>query len=167
MQRRLVLVRHAEAAAAPVDRDRPLTARGERQAGAVGAWLARNGVAPERVLVSPARRTLQSWDRIRVSLSSAPEPVVDERVYDNTVEGLLELLREADEEVQDVILVGHNPAVAQLVRVLDGGAGSEPARGKLAAGFPPASVALLDVGTPLAVLGPGGARLLDVVILGG
>jgi phosphohistidine phosphatase len=161
--RRLVLVRHAEAGAAVVDRDRPLTERGMRQAEAAGAWLARKGVVPDRVLVSPARRTLQTWDRVRVALPTAPERVVDERIYDNTVEGLFELVRETD-EVQGLVLVGHNPAVAQLVGVLDDGAGSEPARGRRVGGFPPASIALFDVGTPFSVLGPGSATLVDLVV---
>jgi phosphohistidine phosphatase len=161
--RRLVLVRHAEAGAAVVDRDRPLTERGMRQAEAAGAWLARKGVVPDRVLVSPARRTLQTWDRVRVALPTAPERVVDERIYDNTVEGLFELVRETDEDHQAVVLVGHNPAVAQLARVLDDGAGSERPVG----GFPPASIALFDVGTPFSVLCPGGATLVDLVVFQG
>jgi phosphohistidine phosphatase len=130
----------------------------------VGAWLARKGVVPHRVLVSPARRTLQTWDRVRASLPTAPERVVDERIYDNTVEGLIELLRETDDEQQTVVLVGHNPAVAQLARVLDDGAGSEPTRGGPVGGFPPASIALFDVGTPFSALGPGGATLVDLVV---
>jgi phosphohistidine phosphatase len=158
----LVLVRHAAAAAGPADRDRPLTAEGERQAGDIGAWLARRGVLPDLALVSPARRTLQTWDRLRAELPSAPDGVVDERIYDNTVDGLLELLREADHDVRSVVLVGHNPAVAHVAGVLDDGAGSEPARTRLAAGFPPASVALFEVGTPFADLAPGGATLVDV-----
>jgi phosphohistidine phosphatase len=164
VRRRLVLVRHAEAGAAPADRDRPLTGRGQRQADAVGEWLVRHGVVPHRVLVSPARRTLQTWDRVRAVLPTAPERVADERVYDNTVEGLVELLRETDDDVQAVVLIGHNPAVAQLVDVLDDAAGSEPGRGRPPGGFPPASIALLDVGTPFSDLGPGGATLVDLVV---
>ena len=94
VQRRLVLVRHAEAAAALIDRDRPLTARGDGRRS--GRRLARpQRVVPDRVLGSPARRTLQTWDRMRAALPSAAERVVDERIYDNAVDGLLGLLRDA------------------------------------------------------------------------
>jgi phosphohistidine phosphatase len=79
--RRLVLVRHAEAANAPLDRDRPLSPRGEQQADAVGSWLAQAGLVPDAVLISPARRTQQTWERIRAALEAAPEPDLDERLY--------------------------------------------------------------------------------------
>ena len=161
-RRRLVLVRHAEAGSALVDRDRPLTSRGERQATAVGEWLAQAGFVSGRVVVSPARRTLQTWDGMRAALSSAPERLVDERIYDNTVDGLVELVRETDDEVGTLVLVGHNPSVGTLAHVLDDGEGSETARRELTSGFPPASVAVFDVPVPFAELLPGGATLVDV-----
>jgi phosphohistidine phosphatase len=161
--RRLVLVRHAQAGDAASDRERPLTEHGQRQADAVGEQLARIGVAPDRVLVSPALRTRQTWERVRASLDCAPEPDVEERIYDNTLEGLFEVVREADEEVQTLLLVGHNPAVAEFASALDDGEGSEAARRALAGGFPPASVAVFDVDIQLAVLGPGGATLVDLL----
>src|SRR3954453_9424386 len=60
--RRLVLVRHAQAAQGEVDADRTLTERGARQAAAIGAWLAQTGLIPDRVVVSPARRAQQTWE---------------------------------------------------------------------------------------------------------
>ena len=161
--RRLVLVRHAQAGDAPTDRDRPLTDRGRQQAAAVGGWLAAAGIAPDRVLVSPARRALQTWDRLRMALDGAPEAQADERIYDNTVDGLVEVLRESGPDVRTVVLVGHNPAVGTLAHVLDDGEGSRPAREALAAGFPPASAAVFDVGMPFAGLDEGSATLVDLL----
>ena len=66
--RRLLLVRHAQAAAGPVDAERPLTKRGALHAAAIGSWLAQAGLVPDRVLVSPARRALQTWERANTSL---------------------------------------------------------------------------------------------------
>ena len=160
--RRLVLVRHAEAASALVDRDRPLSSRGERQAAAVGTWLAQRGLAPDRVAVSPARRTLQTWDGMRTALGAVPERVVEERIYDNTVDGLLDVVRETAEDVRTLVLVGHNPAVGTLAHLLDDGEGSREARARLDAGFPPASVAVFDVPASYAELVGGGAALVDV-----
>jgi phosphohistidine phosphatase len=165
--RRLVLVRHAQAGDAATDRDRPLTEHGQQQAAAVGEWLARTGIAPDRVLISPALRTRQTWERARAALACAPEPGVEERIYDNTVDGLVEVIRESPEDVQTLVLVAHNPAVGMLASELDDGEGSEPAQQTLAAGFPPASVALFGVATPFAVLGPGQATLLEVVVPAG
>jgi phosphohistidine phosphatase len=163
-RRRLVLIRHAQAGDAAIDLDRPLTERGQQQAAAVGEWLARTGIAPDRVLVSPALRARQTWERARAALACAPEPDVEERIYDNTVDGLVEVIRESPEDVQTLVLVAHNPAVGTLGSELDDGEGSEPAQQTLAAGFPPASVALFGVEAPFAVLGPGQATLLEVVV---
>ena len=68
--RRLLLIRHAQAGEGPVDADRPLTAAGEERALAIGVWLERAGVLPDRVLVSPARRAARTWEL--AGASSAP-----------------------------------------------------------------------------------------------
>jgi phosphohistidine phosphatase len=162
--RRLVLVRHAEAGLAPLDSDRPLTPRGERDAGALGGWLAGLGIAPDRVVVSPARRTRQTWDRARAALDGAPEAEFDERIYDNTVDGLFEIIRESDGDVGTLVVVGHNPAVGQLTSDLDDGAGDASAREEVGRGFPSGAVAVFDVDAPFAVLGPGGASLVEVLV---
>jgi phosphohistidine phosphatase len=159
---RLVLVRHAEAGLAPLDRDRPLTPRGEREAEAVGAWLAALGTAPDRVVVSPALRARQTWERARTALDRAPAAELDERVSENTVDGLLELVRESDQVVATLVVVGHNPAIGQLVHDLDDGDGNATARQEVGRRFPPGAVAVLDVATGFADLGPGGATLVDV-----
>ncbi|RFU22931.1 SixA phosphatase family protein [Geodermatophilus marinus] len=164
--RRLLLVRHAEAASAPVDADRPLTPRGERQAAAIGSWLAAAGLVPDRVLVSPARRALQTWERAAAALPAGAPPTVDGRVHDNTVEALLGAVRETGDDVRTLAVVGHNPSVGELVRVLDDGRGDPAARQDAAAGFPTGTVAVLEVGASFAATGPGGATLHEVAVPG-
>jgi phosphohistidine phosphatase len=159
--RRLLLVRHAKAADGPVDVDRPLTGKGKRQAEAIGPWLARTGWTPDRVLVSPARRAGQTWALAGASLTPVPPPVVDERIYDNTVESLLEVLRETPDEVRTVAVVGHNPSIGELASVLDDGQGSPAARRDVDAGFPAGGVAAFLLPTSFAAIGPGSATLSD------
>ena len=166
-QRRLVLVRHAQAADAPVDADRPLTGSGARRAAAIGAWLAAAGLSPDRVLVSPARRTVQTWEQASRSLPAALPPVVDERIYDNTVEGLLATFQETPAEVRLLVLVGHNPAVHELATVLDDREGDPAAGREVGAGFPTGGVAVFTLSTDFAALEPGTATLDDVAVPGG
>ena len=71
-------------------------------------------------------------------------PIVDPRIYDNTVEALLALIRETPEDVQSVAVVGHNPSMWELATVLDDGQGSASARKDLAAGFPTGGVAVFS-----------------------
>lgn len=165
-QPRLVLVRHAKAADAPVDVDRPLTGSGARRAAAIGAWLAAAGLSPDRVLVSPARRTVQTWEQASGSLPAAPPPEVDERIYDNTVEGLLAAIRETPDGARVLVLVGHNPAVHELATVLVDGEGDPAAGREVGAGFPTGGVAVFTLSTYFAALEPGTATLDDMAVPG-
>ena len=164
--RRLLLVRHAKAAQGGVDVDRPLTKRGIRQAAAIGAWLEQAGLVPDRVVVSPARRAAQTWERAGAPLEPAPQLIVDERIYDNTVESLLEAIREAPGDVRTLAVVGHNPSIAELTDVLDDGKGSADARRDIEAGFPTAGVAMFELATPFDAIAPGTATLTDFTVPG-
>jgi phosphohistidine phosphatase len=159
--RRLLLVRHARAADGPVDAERPLTDEGARQADAVGAWIAQAGLVPERVLVSPARRAEQTWERASAALGSKPRPVAEPRIHDNTVDALLAAVRETPEEITVLVVVGHNPSVGELARALDDGTGDPSARRGVGAGFPAGGVAVFHLAVPFAAIAPGGATLDD------
>jgi phosphohistidine phosphatase len=160
--RRLVLVRHAQAAAGAVDADRPLTAHGRQQATALGAWLVAGGLVPDRVLVSPARRARETWERA----GGEVVPVVDERVHDNTVEALLEAISKTPAGVSVLAVVGHAPSVRELAAVLDDGTGDPEARRGVSAGFPTGGVAVLHLDQPFAGLAPGTARLRAFAVPG-
>jgi phosphohistidine phosphatase len=164
--RRLLLVRHAKAADAPVDADRPLTAGGARHAAAIGAWLAQGGLVPDRVLVSPARRTVQTWELAGAALAPGPEATVDPRIYDNTVEMLLAAISEIPEDVRTVAVVGHNPSVGELAGALDDGLGNPEARRDLDAGFRTGGVAVFSLATPFSSIAPGEATLSDFAVPG-
>lgn len=158
---RLVLVRHAEAGSALVDAERPLTGRGSREASAVGRWLAGSGTLPDRVIVSPARRARQTWDRAAEALDGAPPPVVDERLYENAVDTVLAAVRGTAEDVGTLVVVGHNPSLGSLARVLDP---DEP--DDLRAGFAPGTAAVFALGVPFEGVGEGTATLAGVRLPG-
>jgi phosphohistidine phosphatase len=157
--RRLVLVRHAQAADAPDDRDRPLSEHGAQRATAIGSWLERAGVLPDQVLVSPALRAAQTWERAAASLGADLQPTLDERIYDNTVNTVLSAITEAPEEVSTLVVVGHNPSVGELAFALDDGDGDSAAREDLHEGFPAGAVAVFELDVSFAELAPGQARL--------
>jgi phosphohistidine phosphatase len=143
--RQLVVIRHAKAGGGAVDRDRPLADRGVAEAPAVGRWLAQRRLAPDRVVVSPARRARQTWELTAAELDTAAEPVLDDRVYRNTVEDLLEIVRETPAEVTTLVLVGHNPGVQDLATALDDGRGDDAGRRELTTKYPTSGVAVFDV----------------------
>lgn len=104
----LILWRHAEAHEAKPGQDdlnRPLTAKGERQAERMAAWL--NRLLPEsaRVLASPARRTQQT-----VAALDRKFKTVDALAPDGTVDALLHAVRWPDGR-EPVLVVGHQPTL--------------------------------------------------------
>lgn len=148
----LILLRHAEAQAAEKsgdDRERALSPRGEEEARAAGSWLAAHGVVPDRVLCSPARRTVQTAQLVLEQLEGAPAAMEAAEIYEATPGELLALLDQY-EDARVVMLVGHNPGIERLVALLVEGRSDE------FRGMPPAGLAILHVGGPLE---PGDARL--------
>lgn len=121
VERRLVVLRHAKSDWPPVpDAERPLSARGMRDAPAVGAALRSAGVAPDLVICSTARRTQQTWQRAAAALGVDAPVREEERAYAATAPELLALVRELPEAVETAVLVGHNPGVQDLVHGLTG-----------------------------------------------
>jgi phosphohistidine phosphatase len=150
--RRLVIVRHAKSAwpdGVP-DARRPLSARGRRDAPAVGRWLRERIGHVGAVVCSPAVRTRQTWELVAAMLGGAPVPVFDQRIYAATAEELLALVRELPDDAEPAILVGHNPGVADLVALLTG----ESPRMRTSA------IAVLDLAGSWVDAIPGGAALV-------
>jgi phosphohistidine phosphatase len=137
----LVLLRHAKAEPHhPDDHARVLAARGRTDAAAAREWLRSKGILPERVVVSTASRTRETWELASVG---KVKPIYDERVYEASAEDLLEVLRETPEGTGTVVLVGHNPGIELLAWQLDD---AEEARDQTNRGLPTAAIAVFEVG---------------------
>ncbi len=114
----LILWRHAEAfemREVQDDLDRALTAKGERQAQRMAAWLNLQLPSTARVLVSPARRTQQTaaaLDRKTKTVAAlAPDAGVD---------ALLHAVR-WPESREPVLVVGHQPTLGLVAAYLISG----------------------------------------------
>jgi phosphohistidine phosphatase len=141
---RLMILRHARAATPEGvrDLDRPLDPAGRAEASRVGRYLGANGLLPNQVLVSPARRTQETWDLVRHSLPGAPDPV-DAPIYGMSALQLMQLLRKLDRKDEAVLLIGHNPGCEELAQLL-AGTGDPSVLKDLRQHYPPASLAVLD-----------------------
>ena len=138
MLRTLILLRHGEAERAAQSRkdfDRALTQAGAQAAQAAGAALKAAGFAPDLALVSTARRAQDTWAQVAPAFPGAA--LRSERgLYDASATSLYETALAAGAE--SVIVVAHNPGLAEAVAGLGGGA-------ELGArGFPPASAAVFS-----------------------
>lgn len=144
--RTLVVIRHAKAESfATTDHERDLTGRGRRDALELGSWLADAGVAPDHVLVSSARRTVATWDFLSRGLRQSPDAEIRDDLYSATPESALDVLREAPEAADVVIIVGHNPTVAYLAHLLDDGEPDQGAFRAMSEGYPTAAATVLEV----------------------
>jgi phosphohistidine phosphatase len=142
----LLLVRHAKAMADAVsDAERSLAPRGFRDAAAAGRWLLDHGLTPDQAVVSPALRAVQTWDAMSSALAVGPAAVVDDRIYENTIDALLAVVRDTAESVHTVAIVGHNPAMHAFAAALDDGSGDHVARTSIRTSFPTMGIAVLDV----------------------
>ncbi len=117
MSRELWLLRHgdAEPKDARPDAERRLTARGEEQARAAGRALAALAIDPATVLTSPKVRALETARLAGAAFGA--EPVVHPPLTEDFDAAEARALAAGDEPV---LLVGHNPDLAQVVHDLTG-----------------------------------------------
>ena len=156
--RRLMLLRHAKSDWPDVpDRDRPLAKRGRRDAPVIGRWLRDHGYLPDVVVCSVARRTRQTWDLVAQELRGSPSVTFEPRAYAASALTLLYLVQELPDAYRAALLIGHNPAIAELATSLAGSADADAAPLR----FPTAAVAVLEFSGDWPALAPGHARLLD------
>jgi phosphohistidine phosphatase len=143
--RRLMLLRHAKSDWPPAvaDQERPLAARGRAEAPALGGFMRRERLRPDLALVSPAKRTRETWTLVAAAFHKPPPHKTDPRLYMATAEGLLDLARAVDDRAETLLMLGHNPGLEEFAHMLIG-RGSKDMRKRLAEKFPTAALAVIE-----------------------
>ena len=141
---RLLLLRHAKAAwpSGPHDADRPLAKRGREAAVRMAQYLKDEDLAPDLVLVSPARRTMETWDLAQPILGEV-EIRQDGRIYEAPVARLLAVLHEVEPEARTLLMIGHNPGFEDLAALLVG-EGDRDGMIRMSQTYPTAGLAVID-----------------------
>jgi phosphohistidine phosphatase len=148
----LIVMRHAETGEGSPDHTRTLTANGRAAARAMGQLLAGTGPRPDRVLVSDARRTLETASLVLAAwpgFEGKPRGASD--LYGTNASGLLHAIQRAAGG-QRLLVVGHNPAVSELVTLLTG----------TATRLEQGCLAIMQSDLEWHALAPGGAQLLHL-----
>ncbi|AYN42498.1 histidine phosphatase family protein [Streptomyces dangxiongensis] len=167
--RRLVVLRHAKSAwpEGVEDHRRPLAPRGLRDAPAAGRALADSGSLPGLALCSTAVRARRTWELASAEWGTPPPVRLDGRLYAAGVPELLEVVHEVPPEVETLLLVGHNPGLADLVRALAAD-GLDDTLDRVRVKFPTAAIAVLAWrGTGWPALAPGTALLTSFTVARG
>lgn len=133
---RLYLVRHA--AAEPRedwgadDASRPLTAKGARGAARVGEALAAAGVEPAAIVTSPYLRCAQTARILAEALGGPTSAEEDERLEPGFGPRALAAVIAEREDEGDLMLVGHEPDMSDVIAALAGGARVDLKKGAVA-----------------------------------
>lgn len=76
-------------------------------------------------------------------LPQRPKTVYEDRMYEASLGELIALINETSDDVNDLLLVGHNPSVHALADALAGDAEGDALARMARGGFPTAAIAVL------------------------
>jgi phosphohistidine phosphatase len=158
--RRLVLLRHAKAAreAGGGDKERPLTRRGREDAARVGHYLVEEKLLPNLAVISDARRTRETLDCLMQASGRTFKVLMDPELYLAEDFILLGELHKAPDLAQTMLVVCHNPGLADFAwRVT--GAGDLEARKRMELKYPTSGMAVIEFDVPWSQVKWGVGRL--------
>jgi phosphohistidine phosphatase len=140
----LLLMRHAKSGYPPGvgDHDRPLAPRGIREAGLGGDWLRAHQAGIDAVLCSTATRARQT-----LANTGIDAPVqYRERLYDTTTGTMIDEINQVAENVDTLLVVGHEPTMSSLaIALADIDNTDDDALQRISEKFPTSAIAVLSV----------------------
>ena len=117
--KKIILLRHADASfSAKDDISRNLSSLGREQLENITQnfkWIDREGSTLTRV--STANRTQQTLEAIKSQLTKE-DIVLDSRIYECHRSTLLAILQETSEAYNNLVIIGHNPGLTDLIQYL-------------------------------------------------
>ena len=130
----LMLMRHAKSDwhSHTADIDRPLNNRGSHDAVRMGAYLKQKELVPDRMIISPSRRTQETAELLLNNLSVPEERVVvDKELYLADRRTLCEIAEVYASDNQRLLILAHNPGMDDIVSYLASAPPSLSDNGKL------------------------------------
>lgn len=117
--KKIILIRHAKSdwdnPSLP-DYDRPLAARGLEDAPKMAASLKNRGIQVDLICSSTAQRAMQTAN-ITAAVLGYPEAEIhwERSLYHASASHLLQFIQSQSNQVQSLLLVGHNPGLTELI----------------------------------------------------
>jgi phosphohistidine phosphatase len=117
---KIILMRHGEASYqfGARDEDRPLTPFGAGQARAAGLWLSDQGLRPDTLLCSTAKRTVQTLEHLRIGDPEIPAGSLRSELYLAAPQTMLALIEAQHGNAGTLMLIAHNPGLSDLASQL-------------------------------------------------
>lgn len=123
MPRRLVFIRHVSSPhpRGVSDFDRPIDEEGRSDGERMARHLDERGWLPRRVLCSAAKRATETWEAMSSQLDGDPFDVtVTEKLYGADIDGICEQVWGLPADIDEAMLIGHNPGWSNVVSWLTG-----------------------------------------------
>ena len=102
------------------DHDRPLNKRGKGDAPRMGWLLKREHLVPDTIISSTAIRARATAEAVAKAAGYKGEITLNRSLYAARPAAYIDVLRDLSNEYARVLMVGHNPGLEQLVRMLTG-----------------------------------------------
>lgn len=145
--RRLILLRHAKSdyPLEVSDHQRPLAARGNREAPAAGRWLVENGLIPDYILCSDAMRARATCAWVLSELGDkGPTPYLDSRIYTASTTKLCSIINETPDTVSTLLVIGHQPVLQELALRLASTESDQESVYELAMNYPTLGLTVME-----------------------
>ena len=113
-------MRHAKAEkwnAKGSDFERNLEERGEKDAYLVAQILSNEKFKPEQIIASPAHRTKQTANIVAKTLK-IKNIELDTQIYEADISDLMHVIRDLDDQYNQIMMVGHNPSITGIIGYL-------------------------------------------------
>ncbi|MCL4205878.1 MAG: histidine phosphatase family protein [Pirellulaceae bacterium] len=119
----LLLLRHAKSSwddPTVSDHDRPLNARGLRDAPKVGGLIKQHGLTPDLIIASTAARAQVTARQVALHCDYRGAIDTSSSLYQAPPDEYRQYLRSLPDEYAAVMMVGHNPGLEDLLEQLTG-----------------------------------------------
>lgn len=117
----LLILRHAKSSwkdPGLSDHERPLNGRGRKDAPRMGSQILEEGLSPGLIVSSTAVRARQTAELVAKTCGYTGSIALSPELYHGSPRAYLEVAHDAPSEIERLLVVGHNPAVQELVWTL-------------------------------------------------
>ena len=124
-----------------------------------GGSPSRAGAPGLAALVSPATRTRATFEHLVANWPRTPAATYEKRLYDARPEAILAVIRAAGTSTPTLLVIGHNPGLHEIARLLIAAGDIEP-RERLNEALPTSGLVVIDfAGKDWREVHPQGGRL--------
>lgn len=133
--KRLLLMRHGNADNTNYDYKRALTSTGVKEVTNIASRMNQINIHPELIIASSSIRTLQTAEIINNNLINPSTIIPKEELYLCTTNYMEQLLYEISDNINILMIVAHNPGIAQFYTQLSNKITSYPTAGLVVLDF--------------------------------